>query len=366
MASSEIYAVISSHGFGHAARAAHVLALLQKEHPDVRLILNTSIPRKFFERILNAPFEIRNSPMDFGVVQRDGINLELNETLKRLQDLKNNQKKIIEHELDFIQSRNLSFLFGDIPFLLPEIAGRAGIPSVLMGNFGWDFIYSFYGGDFIQFAEWVSDCYSRTNLLLRLPFHEGMQAFPEKMDLNLTGGCPRFKPEQVLDMLGVSEKDGEFVLLTFGGMGLDKVPYRTAERFNGTGAKKITFLVYEEMLPEFSDIKNIINIDGCRLNPVDVMQICSAVITKPGYGMLSEALRVNCPVYALNRKNFSETPILIDSIRKYFFHRILEDDDFFQSDWSFLEEDMEAPYDSVPLALNGNEEAVRKISEYLK
>ena len=365
MQNPKVYAVISSHGFGHAARTAHMLSILQKQNPQVDLILNTSVPRNFFERILREPFEIRNNPLDFGIIQSDGITIDLSSTSRRLRELIRNQENIISEEVSFIRSRKISFIFGDIPFLVPDIAKRSGTPFVLMGNFGWDFIYSYYGGEFSEFSRWVGDCYSKTDLLLRLPFHEEMSAFPRIHDCNLVGGYPRYSAEYVKEKLNINGEEGDILLITFGGMGLNQIPFQILKRFNGADGKKITFLIYENIPPKYSDVKNIRSVGGHSFNPVDIMQICSGAITKPGYGMLSEALRVNCPLYVLDRKNFRETPILISSLKKYFIHSILSEEDFFHSEWNFLDEKMKEPLVPGISFSDGNEEVVQIISAFL-
>ncbi len=55
-------------------------------------------------------------------------------------------------------------------FPLAAVIGKtAGIPCWMMSNFGWDFIYQ-ARSEFIEIAEWISDCYSQCDRLFRLPF----------------------------------------------------------------------------------------------------------------------------------------------------------------------------------------------------
>jgi len=50
------------------------------------------------------------------------------------------------------------------------------------------------GGEFIEIADWIKDCFSQCDRLFRLPFHEPMSAFVIT-DVGLTGGSPRYQAD---------------------------------------------------------------------------------------------------------------------------------------------------------------------------
>ena len=68
----------------------------------------------------------------------------------------------VEHGVDV--------LLGDIPPLAFAAAARAGIPSVALGNFGWDWIYAAWP-DFDAAIAAVQAGYRQADVLLRLPLH---------------------------------------------------------------------------------------------------------------------------------------------------------------------------------------------------
>jgi len=49
----------------------------------------------------------------------------------------------------------VGLILADIPPLAAVIAKSAGIPCWMSSNFGWDFIYRAWGGEFIEFADWI-------------------------------------------------------------------------------------------------------------------------------------------------------------------------------------------------------------------
>ncbi len=66
----------------------------------------------------------------------------------------------------------------------------------MASNFGWDLIYRPWGGEFVEIADWIVDCFSQCDQLFRLPLHEPMSAFPVVTDVGFTGGSPRYTLEE--------------------------------------------------------------------------------------------------------------------------------------------------------------------------
>ena len=76
---------ISPHGFGHAARAASVMAAMQHLAPTVQCEIFTQVPRWFFEDSLSQPFGYHAVHCDIGLVQQTSLLADIPATLQRLQ-----------------------------------------------------------------------------------------------------------------------------------------------------------------------------------------------------------------------------------------------------------------------------------------
>ena len=114
----------------------------------------------------------------------------------------------------------MNLILADIPFLAAGFAEAANIPCWMISNFGWDFIYRDWGGEFTEIADWISDWYAKCDRLFRLPFHEPMSAFTNITDVGLTGGSPRFAIDELRTTWGITTPPEKTILLTFGGLGL--------------------------------------------------------------------------------------------------------------------------------------------------
>jgi hypothetical protein len=353
-----LYVAVTNHGFGHATRTASVIATLQQLCPDILIILVTSAPRWLLESYISGDFIHRPRAFDVGVIQSDGITMDKAATLEKLQQIRTQQSQIIASEVNFIRQNRVGLILADIPPLATQIAQAAGIPCYMMSNFGWDFIYREWGGEFVEIAEWIGQCFSQCDRLFRLPFHEPMSAFPTITDVGLTGGTPKYTPEQLRSEFGLHPSTEQTILLTFGGLGLAQIPYDNLQQFPDW-----QFITFDRNAPP---LPNLIRITDSRYRPVDFMPLCGRIISKPGFGTFAEACRLGVPIVSITRHDFAESAVLLAGIREYAQHQILEPEEFFQGDWEFLRQSPQAPQKSEPIATDGNETIAHAIMNYFQ
>ncbi|KKJ01317.1 glycosyltransferase family protein [Prochlorothrix hollandica] len=356
-----LYAAITNHGFGHATRMAAVLATVQHLCPDILLLVVTTAPRWLLESYLTGDFIVRTRALDGGVVQTDGVTMDAAATLAQVQDIYQRRHRLMAGEVQFIQQNRVGLVLGDIPPLVAPIARAAGVPGWMMGNFGWDFIYRPWGGEFLALADWMGECFSQSDRLFRLPFHEPMAAFPHITDVGLTGGDPRFALGELRDYLGLTAPPERTVLLTFGGLGLEAVPYGNLAQFPDW-----QFLTLDATAPKLPNLIQLRGLcyQGHPLRPVDVMGLCRCILSKPGYGTFAEACRLGVPIITINREGFAETPVLLAGLRQVLPHRILQDREFFSPQWDFLREPLTEPSQPGTLPQDGNGAIAQAIVDF--
>lgn len=352
-----LYAAITNHGFGHATRTAAVLAEIQRQYPDVLLILATGAPRWLLDLYLPAGFIYRPCTFDIGAVQSHGFNIDKGATLQSLRQIQARERQLIAAEVTFIQQNQVDLILGDIPPLIAKVAEAAGIPCWMSSNFGWDLIYQDWGDEFADIVDWVQDCFSRCDRLFRLPFHEPMSAFKNIVDVGLTGAGPRIPAEDLRSKLGLTAAPEKTVLLTFGGMGLSQMPYHHLQQFPDW-----QFITFDSTAPSHP---NLLQVSRDAYRPVDLMSLCGRVVSKPGYGTFAEVCRLQVPIVSLPRTDFAEAAFLIAGMQDHNHHQILEPGEFEQS-WDFLHQTPHTPRRSTPLATNGNQQIAAAVIDYLK
>jgi hypothetical protein len=351
-----LYLAITSHGFGHAVRASAVAAEIQRLCPEILLVLVTTAPRWLLDSYIPGDFIHRPRALDVGVIQSDSLTMDKQATLDQLRQIQTQQRSIIAGEVNFIRQNQVGLILADIPPLAAVIAKTAGIPCWMMSNFGWDFIYRDWGGDFVEIADQIVECYQKCDRLFRMPLHEPMSAFSTITDVGLTGGTPHYTVEHLRQTFKLTKPPERTILLTFGGLGLQQIPYNNLERFPDW-----QFITFDQQAP---DLPNLLQITNHQYRPVDLMPVCGRVLSKPGYSTFAEALRLNLPIISITREDFAESFVLLEGIQNYGEHQILTPAEFFQGDWEFLSQPLQPPRQSQPLAKDGTEAIAQAVVRY--
>lgn len=351
-----IYIAITNHGFGHATRTASIANTIQKLCPEALLILVTTAPRWLLESYIEGDFILRQRAFDLGVIQIDSLIMDKPATLEKLREIKKNHKSLIASEVNFIRQNRVNLILADIPFLAAGFAEAANIPCWMIGNFGWDLIYRDWGGEFTEIADWISNWYAKSNRLFRLPFHEPMSAFPHITDVGLTGGSPRFSIDELRSNWGINTPSEKTILLTFGGYGVQQIPYTNVSKFPDW-----QFITFDFLAP---DLPNLIKVTNRQYRPVDFMPICGRIISKPGYGTFSEATLLDVPVVTIPRDDFAEAAFMLAGITNYNHHQIITGSEFFQGDWDFLYQLPQPPKQTQVINKDGNETIAKAVIDY--
>ncbi|MEL6398942.1 MAG: glycosyl transferase [Cyanobacteria bacterium J06626_4] len=352
-----LYVAITNHGFGHATRAASVAATVKQLAADIDIILATTAPRWLLESYLKAPFVLREQALDVGVLQPDSLTVDRPATLAALRQLQQCQGELVAQEAAFLEAAQVDLVLGDIPPLVAIAAKAANVPCWMMSNFGWDFIYRAWGGEFGAIADWIQNCFAQADRLFRLPFHEPMAAFSDITDVGLTGGTPHYSAATLRQRFDITADQAKTVLLTFGGLGLAQIPYGNLQRFADW-----QFITFDRQAPE---LPNLCKVSDRTLRPVDFMPLCGRVVSKPGYSTFSEACRLEVPVVTITRDDFAEGPLLVSQLQDCSDHQVLTPQAFAEGAWEFLETAPNLPRTSQRLSKTGNQTIAGAIVDFL-
>jgi hypothetical protein len=354
-----LYITITNHGFGHTTRTAAIAATIQKLYPEILLIIVTSAPRWLLECYIDGDFILRQREFDIGVVQADSLTMDKAATLAKLREIQKNQNSLIASEVNFIRQNRVNLILADIPFLAAGFSKAAHIPCWMTSNFGWDLIYRDWGGEFREIADWISDWYAQCDQLFRLPFHEPMSAFPNIVDVGLTGGSPNYLVEVLRATWGIHTPPEKTILITFGGLGLQQIPYENLSQFPDW-----QFITFDSAAP---NLPNLIKVTNRQYRPVDFMPICSKVVSKPGYGTFAEATKLGIPIVTITRDDFAEANFLLAGIANYHHHQILTPAEFFQPSWDFLLAPPQPPHQlNQQIPPYGNEAIASAVIDYFQ
>lgn len=299
---------ITPHGFGHAARACAVMEALS-EQCQVCFEIVTTVPEWFFAESLTAPYTLHSISCDVGLVQRNSLQEDLGRTIELLDCFYPLDRKLVDR---------VAALFGDCELVICDIAPlgiaaaqRAGVVSVLVENFTWDWIYRSYLAQWPGFNAHIGYL---QQLYREADYH--LQAAPvckpEQCDLLISpiARQGRQDPSGIRERLRVTATD-ILVLVTMGGVPGTELPLARMASMNqcfilpGQAGEEMVVRGNLRLLPPNSGI----------FHP-DLVAACDAVIGKVGYSTLAEVYRAGVPFGYICRPGFPESPPLAAFINR--------------------------------------------------
>ena len=327
---------ISGHGFGHAARDVEIINAITQREPDTHITIRTDVPDWFLRASLTARVHRIAGDVDTGLVQPDGLTIDEDETARRAARFYKVFPSRISREVEVIRAAAADLVLGDIPPLACAAAHVAGVPSIAIGNFTWDWIYQGYP-QFERLApgvvQQIADAYARATLALRLPFSGGFASMPRVEPMPLVARHARVPRHITRERLKL-DATLPVVLASFGGHGgsvsLDKAA--------ASGAFVLVVTDYEASkagVPH-SNLR-VIPADTLRraeLSYTDLLGAADVVVSKLGYGIVSECIASRVPLLYTFRGRFVEQDIFLDEMPAVLRCRYIDAQDLRDGDWA--------------------------------
>ena len=351
---------ISGHGYGHAVRSIEIIRSMAQKNPFYFFHIKTSAPDWLFPLNLEGNYTLYHQEIDVGTVQHSFHEVDKIATLEKLRKFFSSADRFIERELHFFSDVQVQLVLGDIPPLAFAAAYEAGIPAIAIGNFSWDWIYDAYAQDIPGFAEMVEkvqECYQKADLLLRLPFHGPTPAFRAVKDIGLVARKARRKATGVRKMLRLPNSSPPLVLIALRPEDLERVDF---DRL--AGGKRYQFLV----LGRKTYTPHALNLPQDLMPFPELVNAADVVVSKPGYGIVSECIANKTPLVYTSRKDFPEYDVLVEGLKAYAVSAYIPPDDFFRGNWHEpLERVLQQTWDRPDLPVTGAQEATSHIHRFL-
>jgi len=233
---------------------------------------------------------------------------------------------LIAEERLFLKQNEVGLVVADIPTIALAAARRAGIPNIAIGNFSRDWIYDAYAQtDFHRefFVEKFRTVYEQTDLLLRLPFAPPMEVFPRRKDTPLLASPGTLCREKTVH-ISLSDicTQKPCVLLSFASRELN---FKALENIRALSARYEFFCV-QPMAFLGSCIHSV---DRHGVSFADTLAFCDIVISKPGFGLVSECIVNGKLLIYCDRGDFAEYPYLVEGVEAYLQHVHLPSDQLY-------------------------------------
>ncbi len=288
---------ISDHGFGHDSRNIPIIRYILEATKDIRIIIKTGKNQGQFIRDLVGDFNGRVTyffeAMDMGLVLKENsLDVDSEKLEEKVQDYISSFEEKVSKENEFLHYNNVNLIVSDIVPWIFKCANELSIPSILISNFTWVEIYKEYLSN--EICDKYIDCYKLADKAL---FYE-------------------LYMEEMKDYI----KNYEKVSLCSRDFDLEK-----ADKIKRSFKRPIVYISVGRAvaLKDEVDVSSLnydfIVTDGIRLsgdnvhyldketpNTQDYLIASDFIITKAGFGTISEALLGKKKIAVLFRDNVAE------------------------------------------------------------
>lgn len=302
-ASKHLVVDISAHGFGHLVQAAAVLNAL--DCSNVKLTVRSLASVETLNERIRHPFELVRYQQDNGMIMHDALRVNVQKTIdwyRHFHSTYDDRKSEAARDLDALRP---DLVFSNVPYLGLDAAATVGVPSVALCSLNWADIFRSYCGecpDANDIHDQIMNAYSQADLFL--------QPTPS-MPMETLGNTRRISPlafvgtagSEVLRSTTGGDEDMKFVLVGVGGVGIKNFPL---ERW--PVLDNVRWIFPDAALEDPACLRrdDFFAQSLFRLDYIDLLSSCSLVLTKTGYGTMTEAVVNQVPALCISRHDWPE------------------------------------------------------------
>ncbi len=332
-----VFFYISGHGFGHTVRQVAIINALGARLPSHHLVVCTAAPRRLFDQTVRVPFTFIDRPNDTGVVQIDSVRLDESATIARASHFYETLPARAEQEAAALRTTDARLVICDAPPLACAAAAAADIPSIVVANFTWDWIYEGYPSQLAtapHLLPAIREAYSRAREGWRLPLHGGFATVPRVRDVPFVARHARRdrSREEVRRELSLPS-DKPLVLASFGAYGVSGLE---SVRFDCLDDVHLVMTAPVAELPASPGPARWIpeeDIYARGLAYVDLVAAVDVVVTKPGYGIIADCVANHTAMLYTERGRFVEYEVLVREMPRYLRCEFIDLDSFLTGRW---------------------------------
>jgi L-arabinokinase len=291
-----------------------VLREVRRLTPATGLALVTRAPARLFHQALGVDVAVRAADCDVGLAQKDALTIDAAGTVERWRAFARAWDERVREEAHWLRAIGAGMVLADVPPLAFAAAREAGVPAVALANFSWDWIYAHLARHHPALGEaaaQAAEAYRSAALLLELPFAGDLSVFPRRERIPLVARRPRVTRADARAMLGLGDRPA--VLVSFGGLGWPG--FRAASLAD---LSDFDFLASEPVHDAPAHVRAVPgDLDPLGLGYQDVVGAVDVVVTKPGYGIVSDAIGARTRLVYTERGDFPEYPVLVREMGDY-------------------------------------------------
>ncbi|KIL98804.1 hypothetical protein CCC_02254 [Paramagnetospirillum magnetotacticum MS-1] len=297
--SKHLWLALSPHGYGHAAMTAPVIHALRRRLPDLRLTIQTALPRAFLEERYGPDFTHIPDIPDFGLKMLSATVVDLEASAEGYRRLHADFDALVESEAQRLRRAWPDLVLANVPYVTLAAAARAGIGAVALSSLEWADIYRHYLGDRPEAAgiyAQMRGSYNAAQAFLRVTPAMDMPSIDTIIDIGPVANKGRNRRDELAARL-----PGRLGLAAFGGIDHD---------FSMANWPRMEGWTWATTLDFPKDRGDIVAWRDLGLPFSDLAASVDVIVTKPGYGTFTEAGLSGIPVLYVLRPDWPESPAM--------------------------------------------------------
>jgi L-arabinokinase len=335
---TSVFFYVSGHGFGHSVRQIEIInTLLALAGGQLRVCVRTSAAPWLFTRTVQEAIVLLPGETDTGAVQIDSLRLDERATIDVAVMFYETLPDRVQAEAALLAHHDAQLVIGDVPPLACAAAQAAGIPSVVCSNFTWDWIYRDYQDASAagpQLISLVRELYGQATAAWRLPMHGGFETIDAVVDVPMVARQSR--PERTVDEIRRALRlpaGRPLALVSFGGYGVRDLRLDRLDCLESWGVVVTSRDGETGALPEgiHAVPEDLLYDSGLRYE--DLVRATDVVISKPGYGIISDCIGNGAAMLYTSRGRFAEYDVLVREMPRYLRCAYLDMTDLLNGRW---------------------------------
>jgi hypothetical protein len=319
---------VSPHGFGHAARLSAVADAVHRRITGCRFDIFTSVPAWFFRNSMTAPFTYHSADTDLGLVQQTPFRADVKQTLMKLNEFLPFDPYQLSYLSYLVRRYACELILCDISPLGLAVGRQTGVPTLLVENFTWDWLYEGYLPEFTEFEKhirYLQRIFDSANYHIQAE----PVCVPQPADLTVRPIWRRFRspPSFLRKRLGIPEED-KMLLITTGGIPENLDFLDTLRKW-----KQVRFVLPGAGSQSESEGNLILLPHNSPFFHPDLVNASDAVVGKAGYSTLAEVYGAGVPFGHVSRSDSRESRKLTEFVDKEMIGLAIEETEFYNGSW---------------------------------
>lgn len=295
---------ISDYGYGHASRSVAVIRALCRAGSGIKIIVCHAYALPFLaqslsEQISTGQVQLRRLKNDVGYrLKLNSLEPDPYQLRRDVRAFIDNFSRLTDEEVRFLKESRVALVISDIPPVPFKAAAIASIPSVGISNFTW---YTAYEGQLSEEERQpLLECYQQMDYFFALAGStEG--ALGRKDNLSF-GYFARTKQSDEVKRIRAQAGADTGKTIVFFGLGM-KLELARLASLRIWDSPNCSFLVSSNIKIEGDNIFHIPNFYSESQNYVAASDL---VISKPGWGLVAEAVSFHKPLILATRNQMRE------------------------------------------------------------